>query len=180
MQNFNQSTPESINLAIETATNRLITEACSKHGIQPSQLPVEALEDAKRTAVAMVAKEQERKSNPLFLELESAQEKIRLQDMQIKAMKETRGTPVADTHPAITVDQARRNVGEVEWNHKLTETGRLLAIGVAPETATPAMRLEIMETFGPRSSSTKAAELHRSNPGKYRQLKEIGRALRII
>jgi hypothetical protein len=169
---------------IETETNRIIAASCAKHNLPLSQLPPGAADDARRVATDTIAREEARRSNPMFAENELLRQKLESTEAQLLASKTARASTAsatsANTQPVGSVDVARHKLGEYQWNHVLTPDTRLLAIGVAPETVTPAVRQEIAEVFGPKSTTNRASEMFRADPARYRRLREIGHCLRII
>ena len=97
----------------------------------------------------------------------------------MSAMKSSR-TNNNDKQPAVTVDLARSKAGELAWNHQYTDAQRLQSIGIEPSTVDASVRRQIMEVFGPKSDHRRASDLMKADALRYRTLKEIGRALRII
>ena len=174
-----QNTPE-IDAAIDRETTRIINATCEKHQIHPSQLPPGAVEDAKRAGRDMILRDEARKANPLYSELEQEREKGRLLEMQLEAVKQSRVNVGNDRRPAVTVDVARAKLGELEWVHRMTDAQRLQAIGVNPVEVTAETRQTILEIFGPKSDHHRASDLMKADSLRYRTLKEIGRALKII
>jgi hypothetical protein len=166
--------------AIEAEANRIIAATCAKHGLDPSELPPGATEDARRAAKETIEREAAKKANPIYAELEQEREKTRLLQAQVNALKSSHSNAASDRRPAITADAARAQVGEMAWNHQMTDAQRLQVIGVDPATVDAATRQEIMDVFGPKSDPHRASDLKRSNSFRYRQLKEVGRALRLI
>jgi hypothetical protein len=175
------TTPTTITeAAIQRVAEAKIAGTCAQHGINRDQLKAEVVSDAYTYAKEKLTAEAERAANPYFQQLEQEREKSRLLAMQLEAVKASRVNVGNDTAPAVTADMARARLGQLEWNHKLDDNGRLQAIGVDPSTVTAATRAEIMELFGPQSSSARASDLMKANGRRYRSLKEIGKALRII
>ena len=166
--------------AIEKATARIIAQTCEKHQIHPSQLPQGAVDDARRTARDAYQREEARKANPMYMELEQEREKSRLLTMQLEAVKESRVNVGNDRHPAVTVDVARAKLGPLDWSHRMTDAQRLQAIGVNPVEVTAETKQTILDIFGPKSDHRRASDLMKSDSFRYRTLKEIGRALNMI
>jgi hypothetical protein len=166
--------------AIRQLAEQKITQTCAEHGVQRSDLKDAAISDAYEWAKQELTAQAERSTNPYFQENERLREELRLARMQTEALKTGRVNVGNDTRPAIDANTARAKLGEYQWNHGLSDAGRLQAIGVDPSTVTAATKAEILEIFGPKADSMRAADLYKSNARKYRQMKEIGRALRII
>jgi hypothetical protein len=120
----------------------------------------------------------------MFAENELLRQKLQTAEAQLFASKNARTTASSaaspSTQPVGSVEQSRSKLGEYQWNHVMTPNTRLQAIGVQPSEVTPAVRQEIEEVFGPKSTSVRASEMHRADPLRYRRLREIGRCLRII
>jgi hypothetical protein len=174
-----QNTPE-MNAAIDSEMNRIIATSCAKHGIHPSQLDAGSIADARRTAAEMVLRDQARQANPMFTELEQRNEKIRLLEMQVDALKGARANSGNDRQPAMTVDVARKKLGELEWSHRMSEAQRLQAIGINPAEVTAETKQTIMDIFGPHSDHRRASDLMKTDALRYRTLREIGRCLKMI
>lgn len=166
--------------AINAATDKIIASTCAKHGLTPSQLSSEAINDAKRTAVHMVARDQARAANPMYGELEAERQKNHLLEMQLAAIKQGRVNVANDKQPPVTVAVARARLGEKAWCIDLTDAGRLQAIGIDPSTVNAGTKQEILDLFGPKSDSARSNDAFKSNPGRYRQLRGVGRAMRWI
>jgi hypothetical protein len=183
----NQNTPvanEADEVAIKASANQLIASAAAKIGLRFEDVPIEAREDALNYARNTYAEEQARKSNPMFAENELLRQKLEIAEAQLFASKNARTSAASATsdnaQPAVSVDLARAKLGEYQWNHVLTPNTRLQSIGVQPSEVTPAVRLEIEEVFGSKSTSARASEMFRADPARYRRLREIGRCLRMI
>jgi hypothetical protein len=175
--------PEGIEKAIDSEANRIISATLQKHNMTLDQLNQQcpgAVEDARNTAKQMIERDTARKENPMYAELEQEREKSRLLQAQVNALKTSRTNTANDRRPAITAEQARAQVGELEWNHRMTDAQRLQVLGVEPSTVDAATRQQIMAVFGPKSDHRRASDLMKADAFRYRQLKEIGRALRLI
>ena len=179
----NGTTPE-IEAAIDRETNRLIAQTCEKHQLHPSQLPPDAVDDARRTARENYAREEARKSNPMFSENELLRQKLQEVEAQLFASRTAHTSAAsANSRPAQStglVEVARAKLGEFAWNHQMTPDTRLQSIGVQPSEVTASVRQEILDVFGSKSTATRATEMFRADPARYRRLKEIGRCLRMI
>jgi hypothetical protein len=169
---------------VDRETNRLIASTCAKHNITVADLPPGTVESARQSAREMLQAESARKANPMFAENELLRQKLQTAEAQLFASKNARTTASSaaspSTQPIGSVEQSRSKLGEYQWNHVMTPNTRLQAIGVQPSEVTPAVRQEIEEVFGPKSTSVRASEMHRADPLRYRRLREIGRCLRII
>jgi hypothetical protein len=175
----NTTPDEKQQAAIRARAEQIITGTVQKHGITRDKLTKEQIDDAHRAATEQIEREAARASNPYYAELEAEREKNRILGMQVAAMKQTRTNSANNTEPAVTVEMARRRLGDLAWIHQMTDAQRLSAIGVPPESVTPAMIQEIKDTFGP-GSSHRASDLMKANAGRYRTLREINRCLRIV
>jgi hypothetical protein len=165
---------------IRTLAESKISQVCNEHGVTRDDLKQEVITDAYKWSKEKLEADKQRAADPYYQENLRLREELRIARMQTEAIKAGRVNVGNDTRPAIDVNTARARLGEFEWNVKLTDAGRLQAIGVDPSTVTAATRAEILELFGPKASSARACDLMKANAGRYRQLKEIGRALRII
>jgi hypothetical protein len=169
---------------IEREAARLIAVACQKHNLTPAQLPPGVADNARQSARESLTLEAARRSNPMYGENELLRQKLSNIEAQLLASKTATATMASatsgTTQPVGSVEVARAKLGEYQWNHVLTPDTRLQAIGVAPDSVTPAVRQEIEEVFGRNSTSARATEMFRADPARYRRLREIGRCLRMI
>jgi hypothetical protein len=85
--------------AIDAETNRIIAATCVKHGIQPSDLPPGAADDARRAAKEMLQADAAQKANPLYTQLQAEREAHRLTQMTLEAVKQTRVGVANDVKP---------------------------------------------------------------------------------
>jgi hypothetical protein len=170
--------------AIDREANRLIGVACARHNLTVAELPPGTVESARQSARDSIAREEARRSNPMFAENELLRQKLESAEAQLFASRNAKASASsatsANTQPIGSVEVARAKLGEYQWNHVLTRATRLQAIGVPPETVTPAVEQEIIEVFGPKTTSTRASEMFRADPARYRRLREIGRCIRLI
>jgi hypothetical protein len=175
---------EADEVAIKAAANQIIAATAAKNGMRFEDVPIEARQDAVNFARNAHAQQQARKSNPMFAENELLRQKLQTAEAQLFASKNARTTASSaaspNTQPVGSVEISRAKLGEYQWNHVMTPNTRLQAIGVQPSEVTPAVRQEIEEVFGHKSTSARASEMHRADPLRYRRLREIGRCLRII
>jgi hypothetical protein len=108
-----------------------------------------------------------RRSNPMYSENELLRQKLASVEAQLLATKTAAasmaGATRTNSQPVGSVEIARAKLGEFQWNHVLTPDTRLQAIGVAPESVTAAVRQEIEEVFGRKSTSTRATEMFRAD-----------------
>ena len=171
-------------VSIKAAAENIIRAAAAKNGLTVDQIPQEAKDDALNYARNAYAEQQARKSNPMFAENELLRQKLQTAEAQLFASKNARtsadSATSANTQTVGSVEMSRAKLGEYQWNHVLTPNTRLQAIGVPPSEVTPAVRAEIEEVFGPKTTSARASEMFRADPARYRRLREIGRCLRMI
>lgn len=171
-------TNETTERDIENETNRLLAAACQKAGLHPSQLPVEAVEDARNAARNKVEREQALAANPVYAQLEAERAAHKITQMQLEAVKQTRVNVGNDTRPALDPAIIRARMGENDW-HALTDNGRLQSIGVDPATVTGVERQQIKELFGRGCDSHYANDFFKQNAGRYRLLKNIAVVLNL-
>lgn len=167
--------------AIRIEAERMIRQTAEKHGVTRNELKDEAIQDAYNTAKERLHAEAERKANPYFQERESLRQENERLKLQLDVAQSSR--PATSQQPGprqTTVDEARARAGEYKWNIAYTDAERLAAIGISPEFNTPSNRAECRELFAAGADSGRAADLMKSNPARYRQLREFGRAVRIL
>lgn len=176
-----QNTPAVSEDAIRQVAQETIKATMDRHGItDPSTLKPEVIERAYEHAREKLTAEAERKADPNYLRRVELEEEVRLLKMQNDALRSGQHAKTA-TASSKTQDPfiVAQRLGPAVWNHQLDANGRLQAIGISPAQNTPALRAEILETFG-KGSSVRAAELARTDHARYEFLKHAGKALRII
>jgi len=106
------------------------------------------------------------------------QEKKRREDteaiLNAARVRPAQPIPGADVKPK-TFEQARAQVGVTRWNHTLTNSDRLLAMGQDPNQDLGFVR----QLWGKGADPRIAQDLFKSNPKKYRETKEAALALGI-
>ena len=160
-----------------------ISQTCQRHQVKRNQLTDEAIADAYKTARARVQHEKELSEDKNYQALQLERERSRQLELQVEALKMSR--PVANEsgnagHARSSrlpdSELVRSKLGPAAWN-SLTIDARLMACGVQPSEVTAAAKEEIAEVFGRNANSKRAADLHVSNPSKYRKLKTIASVL---
>jgi len=186
VMNFDTQNPnaEITDADIDRETSRLIAATCARHNLTVAELPPGTVDSARQSARESLMLDAARRSNPMYAENELLRQKLSNTEAQLLASKTARTSAASatsgNTQPVGSVELARGKLGEYQWNHVLTPDTRLQAIGVAPESVTTAVRQEIEEVFGRKSTSARASEMFRADPARYRRLREIGRCLRLI
>lgn len=158
--------------AIEAETERLIQKAAERNGLSADsireQVQVEAREQAKKN-LEQAAKDENNPYRKLY-EAERAQRKIAedsLANIRTNAAKHS-----DNTRPLVTAEQARRRAGELQWNHKLSVSQKIATLGVEPASVNLE---EVQKLFGRGSDLKLALDLHKSDPARYRQLREVAK-----
>jgi hypothetical protein len=175
------STPNISEAAIRQVAEKTIASTMEAHGLSDrSQLKDEVIQSAYDYAKEKLTAEAEQAADPNYQRRKALEEENRTLKMQLEAVKSSRSASPDSTTSSLDPDIVARKLGPAVWNHSLDANGRLQACGINPSINTPAFRAEIKQYFGPGSSSMDAAELARTNHGRYKLLKNAGKALRII
>ncbi len=168
------TTPQATEAAVNAATDNLIQAACSKHGITLAQLPPEAIEDARRTAREMVESNQRNQQNEFFHLYQQQKAETEALKAQLGAVRENR-TAKADTRTVDSMEQVRDRMGRATW-FQLPESGKLTALGLDPSTVD---KTQLRALFGRHTDTSLAVDFQKTNPYRYRQLKQAALALNI-
>jgi hypothetical protein len=163
-----------INAATDAETNRIITATCAKHGIQPADLPAGAVEDARRSAREMVESDARKASNEYYHLYEAQKRENEALKSQLGAVRENRAAK-ADTRTVDTMEQVRERVGRATW-FQLSESGKLTALGLDPSTVD---KMQLRTLFGAKTDTALAVDFAKTNPYRYRQLRQAALALNI-
>ena len=92
-------------------------------------------------------------------------------------LRQLRSTTRATYRPAITCDQAERAVGALAWRHQMLPEQRIAQLGVDPKSVD---YTQLNQLFGKNSDAGYANKFAMQQPGKYRVLREIARATKLI
>lgn len=105
-------------------------------------------------------------------------EKRRTEDLKsvisASRMQPTPAAPGADIKPK-TFEQARGQVGLARW-HRMSNSEKLVTLGQSPEQDLGFVR----QLWGKGADPRLSADLHKTNPLKYRQTREAAHALGIF
>jgi hypothetical protein len=176
--------------AVDSAKVREIAEkslqfTASRHNATRDQLRQEVIDAAYREASEKVVHERELAEDPGYQALLQERQKVRQLEVQLEALKQVQ--PVrnesgnaghARSSKLPDSEMVRARMGEASW-WSLTQEGRLLACGIAPDEITAAVREQASEVFGRKANSQRANDLYRSQPDKYRRLKTIASVLNL-
>jgi hypothetical protein len=81
--------------------------------------------------------------------------------------------PNKDARPGVTAEQLRAQVGPIAW-HKMTEQEKIAGLGLNPAEID---RDFLKKCFGRGNDCRTASELHKSDPLRYRRLREVAIAI---
>ena len=93
---------------------------------------------------------------------------------QLGAVRENRAAK-ADTRTVDTMEQVRERVGRATW-FQLSESGKLTALGLDPSTVD---KMQLRTLFGAKTDTALAVDFAKTNPYRYRQLRQAALALNI-
>jgi hypothetical protein len=172
---------------VKQEAEKSISFTCQKHRVSREELRPEVISAAYSDARIKIEQEKALAADPSYVALQGEREKNRLLQLQVEALsavkpyntESTVGTKTgqrvvsSSTTPG---DLARLRMGEAAW-WGMTEAGRLASSGVAPSEVTPAVRQEISELFGKRANSSRASDLAKTSPERYKFLRNVARTL---
>jgi hypothetical protein len=161
--------------AVKAEAQRILANLASKHNRTVDSFDAEvadrAVEQA-RTNLEQAAKDESNPYKKLY-EAERQQREIVENTLQsIRTQGQKHSTSVGG--PPVNAEQAKARAGAFQWNHKLTDSQKVAALGVDPSTVNLA---EAKKIFGRGSDPKLGSDLMKSDPVKYRTLREVARAV---
>ncbi len=169
-----QNNPAITETDVNAAADQIIARTAAKHGISVSDLPAYAIEDARRTAREMVQSEAAKEQNEYYHLYNQEKAAREAAETSLKAVRENR-TARADTRTVDTMEQVRERVGRAAW-FQLSEAGKLTAMGLDPATID---RPQLRKLFGAKSDGAFAVDFMKTNPYRYKQLRQAALALNV-
>jgi hypothetical protein len=166
--------PAATDRAITAAADKIIASTCLKHGIQPSDLLPNAIEDARMAAREFVEAEARKQDNEYYHLYEQQKAETEALKAQLGAVRENRAAK-ADTRTVDTMEMIRKRVGRATW-FQLSEAGKLSAMGLDPASVD---KNQLRTLFGASTDTAFAVDFMKTNPYCYRQLKQAAMALNI-
>lgn len=174
MSDIQNTTPAETDRAIREAADKLIQASCQKHGISPDQLPPDAIEDARRTAKEMIESDQRKQSNEYYHLYEQQRAENEALKAQLGAVRENK-TARTDTRRVDSMEMVRDRMGRAQW-FQLSEAQKLTSLGLDPQTVD---KQQLRSLFGAKSDGSYAVDFQKTNPFRYRQLREAALALNV-
>lgn len=161
--------------AITAATDKIIASTCAKHGIQPSQLPDGAVDDARRAAREMLESDARNQSNEyynLYLQEKQARETA---EGTLKIVRENQTTTAntVDHRHSVTAERARDLMGRNQW-FTLTDSQKIQAVNVDPASVD---KVQLRALFGRGHNTADAVDFSKANPRRYAALREAAKAI---
>jgi hypothetical protein len=174
------STPMSVALptiseeAVTREAEKFIQAAILKHGISRESLPQDAVDDARRVAREGLESNQRNQSNEYFHLYEAQKAELAALRNQLGSVRDNR-VAASDMRSVDRMETVRARLGELAWA-QLTMNGRLQAQGIDPQSADPQL---LRRLFGRDTETGFAVDYEKSNPFKYKQLREAAKTLNI-
>jgi uncharacterized membrane protein YccC len=162
--------------AVKAEAQRILSNLASKHNRSVDSFDAEvadrAVEQA-RTNLEQAAKDESNPYKKLY-EAERQQREIAestLASIRTQGIKHggggTGGAPVSAA-------QAQARAGQFQWLHKMTDAQKIAALGIPPESVSVK---EAAKLFGRGADTKLVNDLHKSDPTRYRILREVARAV---
>jgi hypothetical protein len=169
MSEVNSTTEVQIDeVAVAAETERLLKVAAERNGIPVDDLRVQYNQTAREQAVKNL--EEESKRGTSFKSLYEAERQRReLAETQLGAVRDQRSkSATTGPNPHVLITRAKASVGEHIWNQKFTDSQKLAAVGIAPESVD---LKEAQRVFGRGAKSQLGIDLSKASPERYRTLK---------
>jgi hypothetical protein len=160
--------------AVNEAAEKFIIATCQKHGLTRDQLPAEAVEDARRIAREGLESNQRNQNNEFYHLYTAQKAENEALKAQLGAVRENREAR-SDKRTVDTMEQVRDRMGRATW-FQLTEAQKLSALGLDPSTVD---KNQLRTLFGAKSDGSYAVDFQKTNPYRYKQLREAALALNI-
>jgi hypothetical protein len=171
----NNEVPSIDESAIRAESQRILSNLASKHNRSIDSFDAEIVDRAVGQAkinLEQAAKDESNVYKRLY-EQERQQREVAentLQSIRTQGVKHS--SPAGG--PPVSAEQARARAGAFEWNHKLTDTQKIAALGVDPSTVNLA---EAKKIFGRGANAQLGVALHKADPAKYKVLREVSMAV---
>jgi hypothetical protein len=170
------TTPAIDDTAIRAESARILSHLATKHNRSVDSFEPEIVDRAVEQARANLERSAADASNSYKLLYEREREQRELAESTLASIRTqgikhggggTGGAPVSAA-------QAKARAGEHAWNHRLTDAQKIAALGVPPESVNVN---EARKVFGRGADPKLGSDLHKSDPVKYRTLKQVALAV---
>ena len=124
---------------------------------------------------ALKAVEKASAENGLFERLYKAERQQRqVAEQQLEAIR-TQGVKHSSPAggPPVSAAQAQARSGALQWNHRMSDDQKIAALGIPPDSVSVK---EAAKIFGRGADAKLASDLHKSDPTRYRFLREVAKA----
>lgn len=158
--------------AITAAADKIIASTCQKHGITPADLPAGAVDEARRVAKEMVESDARNQSNEYFHLYEAQKKETELLKAQLGAVRENK-VARTDSRVVTSMERVRDTMGRSTW-FQLTRDQKVASLGVDPSSVD---MVQLRNLFGKHTDTAYAVDYMKTNPFRYRQLREVAKAL---
>jgi uncharacterized membrane protein YccC len=162
--------------AVKAEAQRILSNLASKHNRSVDSFDAEVADRAVEQAKANLEKSAADAANPYktLYEQERKQREIAestLASIRTQGIKQggggTGGAPVSAA-------QAQARAGQFQWLHKMTDAQKIAALGIPPDSVSVK---EAAKLFGRGADTKLVNDLHKSDPTRYRILREVARAV---
>jgi hypothetical protein len=158
--------------AIREAADKIISSTCQKHGTTPDQLPAGAIDDARRVAAEMVESDVRNQQNEYYLLYEAQKKEMELLKAQLGAVRENK-VARTDNRTVDSMERVRDQMGRATW-FQLSRDQKVASLGVEPSSVD---MVQLRALFGKHTDTALAVDFMKTNPYRYRQLREVALAL---
>jgi hypothetical protein len=161
--------------AVKAEAQRILSNLASKHKVAVESFTPEVAERAveqARTNLEQAAKDE---SNPYKKLYEAERQQREIVENTLQSIR-TQGVKSSTSAggPPVSAAQAKARAGAHEWNHRLTDNQKIAALGIAPDSVSTK---EAAKVFGRGADTKLATDLHKSDPSRYRILREVAIAV---
>ena len=153
--------------AVKAETERLIQKAAERNGLPVDAIRSQVQEEAVAQARANLEQSAKDESNPYKAMYEQERKQREIAENTLQSIRSNHVKASSDTRPVVTAAQAR--AGTLEWNHRMTVNQKIAALGVEPASVNLKEVARISRGADPKLGS----DLHKSDPGRYRTLREV-------
>jgi hypothetical protein len=158
--------------AIQAAADKLIASAAARNGVTIDKIPPEAKAEALRYATESIASEASLANNPSHQLYLAAQKENELLKAQLGAVRENK-VARTDTRTVDSMERVRDLMGRATW-YQLSRDQKVASLGVEPSSVD---HVQLRKLFSKETDSGYAVDFMKTNPFRYRQLREVAKAL---
>jgi hypothetical protein len=172
----NNQAPAIDESAIRAESRRILANLASKHNRSVDSFDPEIVDRAvaqARINLAQAAKDEGNVYKRLY-EAERQQREIAENTLQSIRTQGQKHSSTSTGGPPISAAQAKARAGDHAWLHSMTDTQKIAALGIPPETVNVK---EAAKIFGRGADPKLGSDLMKADPAKYRTLKQVALAV---